>query len=220
MKANLCLLFAFALSACATTHPGKIGEVVSGPKQPLVISAERQSHFSDEHYTFVTFTVENKSDDMARIKSSDLDFDDAAELKGSVIVGKDLVAWGEANEEEMKKSRHNRDLAQLGIILGGLALEMVGNTQHNRGLTAAGDVAMIGGTGWTLGTSISQAIERAHNPRLVPDEHIYSQFSVPAGKYVRKWAVIQHAKGAKIQKVYLTLGLEDGSETKYALDIK
>jgi len=213
MKANLCLILAFALSACATTHPGKIGDVVAGPKQPLVISVQRESSFSDEHYTFVTFTIESKADDMERIKSTDLDFDDAEALRASVLVGKDLVAWGQANEDQMRKTRQNHKIAQLALMLGGLAFATVGSSHYDPGMALAGSAAVVGGASWSIADKI-------RNPKAVPDEHIYSQFSVPAEKFVRKWAVIQHAKGAQIHKMYLTVVLEDGSESKYALEIK
>jgi hypothetical protein len=65
-------------SSCASTHPGRMGSVEKGDHtQPIKLSAEKQKSFSDDHYTFFTFTVENLSGDMLRIKSTDLDMVDA-----------------------------------------------------------------------------------------------------------------------------------------------
>lgn len=216
----LTLISLLLLSACAHTHPGQLGTSVKGPPQPLKISAQRQSGFSDDHYTFVTFTIENKSEDMLRIKSSDLDFAGPMKDQASVLVGKDLVAWGDAHDEEFKKSQHNKKIAQLAMVLGGLALGFGGAATHNNAAEISGFGVAAAGEGWTVGDKIDQLIEKTHNPKPVPDTHIYSQFSVPIAKYVRKWAVIQHPKDAKIQNLLITVTLEDNSEATYEIALK
>ena len=74
MKLNIhWLLAAIFLSSCASVHPGKMGEVMVGTPDPLVLlSAKRQSDVSDDHYTFITFTTENKGNDMLRILTTEL----------------------------------------------------------------------------------------------------------------------------------------------------
>jgi hypothetical protein len=77
--------------------------------------------------------------------------------------------------------------------------------------------AMAGGAAWSLSSKVNDSVENATNPKKVPEEHIYAPFSVPAGKFVRKWAVIQHPVDDNIQFVNLTVVLEDGSEATYAI---
>jgi hypothetical protein len=213
-------LISLITASCASTHPGQMGTFEKGDHaQPLKLSAEVQSKFSDDHYTFVTFTVENVSDDMLRVKSTDLDLLDAGG-SSSVLVGSDLVAWATAEQEEQEKEKHNKKIAQLILLLGGAGLGLGGGLSHNNTMEATGLGVMAGASAWSLSSNISDSVTNAKNPKKVPEEHIYAPFAVPAGKFVRKWAVIQHPPKNAIHDMNLTITLEDGSEATYAIHTK
>src|SRR4051812_8806339 len=111
---NFKLLFlSLICTACATIHPGKKAKVVNGTPPSIVVSADKSSDLSDDHYDFVTITVESEANDIVRINSTEIDFEEPSKSSSSVLVGKDLVSWATAMEEQQKKEEHNRKLAQL-----------------------------------------------------------------------------------------------------------
>src|SRR4051812_17733157 len=114
-------LLALLLSGCATIHPGKMGTMISGqPIGEVKLSAEKAA-FSDENYTFITVTVENKTDRVLRIKSTDLEWPEPPICeKCSVLVGNDLLAWAEAYEASAKRREKNAQAAETALELGGL----------------------------------------------------------------------------------------------------
>ena len=222
MKYQLGLLITLPLffAACASTHPGKMGKIVGGRiDTAMKVSAERQSYYSDDHYTFVVFTVENNSEDMLRIKAADIIFN-PRDKTANVLIGNDLVSWATAEEEELKKTERNRKLAQGALMVAGLITGSVGSATNNTAVTVIGGSAALAGGAWSLTDAINRGVRNAKNPSRVPDQHIYAPFSVPIEKFVRKWAVIQHSKNAGPETIRLRLTLANGSEGIYAIEIQ
>jgi hypothetical protein len=184
-----------------------------------VVSAQKQSDYSDDYYTFVTFTVENKSDQILRIKAAELNFNQTDDSKVSVLVGDDLVSWAKAEQEQLDQSKHNRKLAKLALIIGGALLGGIGNASHSDLTQAIGAGALIGGAAWSVSDAIHSSQMNGQNPQRVPTEHIYAPFSVPIGKFLRKWAVIQHPKGTEIKNFTLRLETVTGHEATYEIKI-
>lgn len=217
-KTAIIALCAVFMSACASTHPGTKGTHVRGARSvPLIVSAEKQDAWSTDHYTFVTFTVENDSDDMLRVKNSEMDLGSGARRAGSVIVGQDLVEWAKAHEAEMERSQHNKKVAQNALLVGGLGVGILGAATHAPSLAILGLGAAAGGAGWSIVSGMRAGIRNAKNPKKVPREHVYAPFTVPAGMIVRKWAVIQHPRSREIKRVNLSLKLVQGVEETYAI---
>lgn len=211
----------FLLISCASVHRGKVGTIVGSESgapstsSPIVISASREATFSDKHYSFFTFTIENKSDRILRVKTSDLHFDKDVESESNVLVGNDLVAWAQGWEERDKKEQHNAKVARTALLIGGIFANSIGRSTDNSALQVIGGAAAVGGAGWSLSSSINQSMANLHNPKKVPEEHIYSSFSVPAEMFVRKWAVIEKGVGTNIKKIYLTVTFENNEERQY-----
>ena len=88
---------------------------------------------------------------MVRVKSTDLDLEYDDE---SVLVGQDLKAWGEAEEQELKKSKQNQALWQGLLALAGAGAAIGGTVSHNNTVTAAGFGTM--GAGYLLSKSGSR----------------------------------------------------------------
>lgn len=214
----LCLLL--LLNACASIHPGNMGESLQAEKDPIVrVSAELQSDASDERYTFVTFTIENKSESIVRVLQSDLLFE-PSDIKGTnVLVGRDLSTWLESFQEEQQRKKHNRKIGQLAMVFGGALISAGGWLANSDSLKALGAGTMAGGAIWSIADSTSDSANLAEGGKKVPDTHIYAPFSVPAGKYLRRWVVIQVPQGFEIKKLRLKVELETHEEKTYAFEL-
>ncbi len=209
------------LVGCASTHPGKMGTLLHEEEPTsIALSADKQNGFSDEHYTFVTFTVENKADSMVRIKTAELTFTDGNEKVASVIVGNDLITWAEAFEAGAKAREQRKAIARTALLVGGALLGITGVATDNNTLKLLGAGAGVAGASWSLGSSITNSVRDANNPSKVPENHLYAPFSVPAGLYMRRWAVLQKPVGTEIKKIKVSLTFDNDAESEYevALD--
>lgn len=219
---NNLISFAVAvlLSACASIHPGKMGKVSDGDKETTVfISAQRQSDASDDHYDFVTFTLENKSDQIVRVLETEINFNSEDAKKTNILVGKDLGTWIEAFKAEQERKKHNRNIGQIAMIIGGAVLGIAGSATDNTALKVVGTGTMVGGSVWSISDSVSNSIGEAQNAKKVPDTHVYAPTSIPAGKYVRRWVVLQKPKDTDVRKIQLKVIYENHVEKTYAFDL-
>lgn len=214
------LALAILLPACASIHPGKMGKINDEEKDAAVlISAQKQSDASDEHYSFVTFTLENKTDQIVRIVETEINFAPAIAKRTNILVGQDLGTWIESFKEEQERKKHNRKIGQIAMIIGGAVLGIAGNVTDNTALKVMGAGTMVGGSAWSINDSISNSVSNAQNAKKVPETHIYAPFSIPAGKYLRRWMVIQGAKDIEIKTVILKVVYENHVEKTYAFDL-
>jgi hypothetical protein len=219
MKLNYFLLLivgTLLLSSCASIHPGEMGE---SKEHGILVSAEKNSEVSDGRYTFITFTIENKEDDIFRVLGTNVSFPQSAGEKANILVGKDLATWIEAFKEEEATKKHNRRIGKIAMILGGAVLGIAGDSTGSSALETVGVGAMLGGAAWTLSDTISDSKKESDFAKKIPDTHIYAPFSVPGGKYLRRWLVIQNPKGSDITKVALKLKCAGSEEKMYVFEL-
>ena len=78
---------------------------------------------------------------------------------------------------------------------------------------------MAGGSAWSISNSISGSVSNAQSAKKVPETHIYAPLSIPAGKYLRRWFVMQGAKDSEVKKVNLKVVYENHVEKTYVFDL-
>jgi len=160
-------------SSCASTHPGQMGKTIAGDDHgEMQVSGKKEEDYSDDYYSFITFTIENKSDEILRIKSAEIEFDAQAAPTANILVGDDLLSWAKAEQEQLDKAKENKRIGQLALILGGAILGGIGHANHSDVTSAIGAGALLGGAAWAVSDSIDTGKANAQNPQRVPSEHI------------------------------------------------
>lgn len=212
------LLLAVLLTvvSCASTHPGRMGDEIHKQKQEeLIVSAERVYDYSDPTLSFINVTMENTSDRWIRIKSAEFSCGEECNQKVNVIVGNDLIVWAKSKKEKMAIDEYNADLVRGGLTLGGTIMAILGDS------TAATAGAAVAGVG-VLGTAIhgiSKEKAQVETSTWVPEEHIFSPTSIPTSLFTRKWLLVNHPKGYKMQSFLLRLKTVDDEELTYVFKI-
>ncbi len=212
------LLLAFLMIAgCASVHPGNLGnELNHKRKDDFIVSAQRVSDFSDPTISFISITMENKSDKWMKIKSTDFNCGKECNKKINIIVGNDLVAWAKSKKDQMDMKKQNENLFLGGLTAGGLLLSIL--TRNSEIATAGVLVAAASGS-TSLIKDIKNEKTTLENPNWVPEEHLFSDISVPTSLYTRKWILVSHPKNFDIAAFILNFKTVEDEELKYVIKI-
>lgn len=213
------LLLAVLLTvvSCASTHPGRVGEELHNQKKDeFIVSAEVVPEFSDPTLSFVSITMENKSDKWMRIKTAEFSCGEECNKKVNIIVGEDLVVWAKSKKEQIAINNYNSDLLRGAFAASGLILAAVA---ENDSLKTAGVVVAGGAAAGSVVSSLSKDKKRVENPNWVPEEHIYMPASVPTSLFTRKWILVNHPKDFDMKAFLLRLKTVEDEELTYVFKI-
>jgi hypothetical protein len=216
------ILFMLFSVGCASIHPGNLAIPVTGQTETsgLKVSTQMNHSLSDDHYAFVTITIENIESQMIRTVDSSLSLDIEGKELPNVIVGQDLTAWLESADAKEKVNAANRMFWNNALMLGGLATSIAGGASRNASVTAVGTGALMVGVTKSAVEGSRSVEEAASHAKRVPETHLYSPFSVTAGGFVRKWIVFEKPQNKLPEGVVIKLVFEDRSEGKYAVALQ
>lgn len=216
MKGLLMLVTLLSLVSCATTHPGKMGEELRSQKKDFIVSAEKVSDYSDPTLTFISVTLENKSDKWMRIKSAEFSCGEECNKSVNVIVGEDLMVWARSKGDQMAMNNYNADLLRGALAASGLILSGVSDDPTTK---AIGSGVVLGAATSSVIGGLSREKVKLQNPNWVPEEHVYSPASVPTSLFTRKWILVNHPKDFKMGAFILRLKTVDEEELTYVFKI-
>ena len=212
----LLITIGFLLTGCATTHPGNIGNFISGDKNMSVnISSELTDGGLKTAYQLYEITIENNSDDWLRIVNTKLLT--TPESKVSVVVGSDLLSWAEAKSFQQKMDNYNKDLAIATTEMGGLALAATGKQTSSKSLEGVGAIVALAGVTWAVTDVITQTRSNAIGVKKVPNSHIYESFSVPGKMFTRKWILVNKPTGVIINNLVFEFETISGEKSIYEI---
>lgn len=216
----LITLIALSMIGCASKElPLKATSLNSTEAYKLNISAEIVEEYSDPYNVLLQINMENTGGNWARIDEAALDLSNVDGLPYNIIVGNDLRDWAKAKADLISYKEQNQNMALLGANAAGAALFIAGALSKNDGLTMAG--ATIYGASVVAGISNELEAQKnsVHRTRIVPESHLYSQYSVPSMGLVKKWILVNVPKGRIAKFGTLKLKTIEGEELNYQLPI-
>ena len=213
----LLLCVYLTIAGCASVHPGNKGNELNHKKMnDLIVSAERVNEFSDPTLSFISITMENKSDKWIKINNTDFNCGEKCNKKVSIIVGDDLLSWAKAKKDQMDLKKHNEKIFLGGLTAGGLLLSIL---SHNEDLMMSGIVVAGAGAVTNVITDLNRDKIKLESNKWVPEEHVFSNISVPTSLFPRKWILVSHQKGFDIGAFILKFKTIEDEELKYLIKI-
>lgn len=217
MRSLLPLLLVSLLGACVSTHPGKFGEPENSESESdLLVSAEVVDLYSDKAHRFLSFTFESKGTEWIRIESVDFEYSDKPDVRYNVIVGKDLLTWADAFRRRKARKDHNRGVI-LGLIIGAGAL--LAASSDDESVEAAGTTVAVAGASAGLLQALAEDLQKKEAADAVPDTHLHSPFTVPAGMFVRKWILVNVPDRDPPSAIKIKVNRTDGTEDVLRFDL-
>jgi hypothetical protein len=217
---NLNIIFAIISSSilvsCASVHPGLIGKSV-GPADSIGIkpSAQVIDFNKRDNFQMVEVTLENTSDEWIRIDKIRARLPDPSVTKISVVMGQDLVDWAEAKRAQQSLNEYNNKVIQAALVGVGAAASMSGNST----VSAAGGVAVLGGTGWAIKDGVSKDIRSAEEIIRVPSTHLYAPVAIPGKMFQRRWILFNKPPTAFISSLIIDVTTVDGKKGTYEIPL-
>lgn len=217
IQLSLLLTSAVFTASCASTHEGNVGQSVGGTTiNGMVLSAANIENNKKVPFQLIEVTIENTSDDWLRIHQTQMYVADPAQSKISAVVGPDLKAWAEAKRFQLLKDRHNDEIAQSALLLGGSVLAT--NSKDGSGAQAAGALMAVGSAAWIVTDAIQYSLAQATQSEKVPENHIFHSATVPGKSFIRRWLLVNRPSGVQLRNVVLLIETVDGK--KEYVDIK
>lgn len=210
------ILSTLVLSACATTHPGRMGvSRNNNTNLPILVSAETIEGDSDEPFQLIDVTVENNSDRWVKINSAQILLNSSSNI--SIVTGNDLKDWAKAMNFKIQKEQYNNEMAQTGILLGGAAAMAMGG--KGSGVATAGAIAVIGTSAWAVTDAIRFSLNKATQVGTFPDDHLSHPFSMPGKLFVRRWILINKPSKTMVKKLVLEFETISGEKDVYEVSL-
>ena len=207
-------------AGCASIHRGiyavpvnQQGQELDERQTPLglVISCKKDRVYSDDIFTFLNITLENKSDQWIRIREAYVDFGKQSYNQNIMITsGQDVAIWYEAAEERIRIQEFN-----LGVFLAVLGtVGAIAAHSDSDGLAAMGALTHLGAVTSLTVMDIKSNIREIESTKIFPENHVLAgDVGVPPGMFVRKF-ILFHTKDQKLTKdfrqFYLTYQTESG----------
>jgi len=120
-------------------------------------------------------------------------------------------------QKKKAKEDHNTAMALSGLMLAGAVLTLAsGNSDAAK---VVGATAYAAGATGTIVYAINEELRKVESSKLVPKSHLHSNFSVPAGMFVRKWILVNVPGDLWATTAYLTVNTVDGQTEKYKVPI-
>jgi hypothetical protein len=225
MKTPKMIFLAWSTSvfvACASTHPGWFAQQAQTEKpRNLAVSVDIDNDLSDEGNAFYDFTIENKELSWLRIESAEVTFSDTDKIITNIIVGQDLVAWGDSENQKAKISEHNINMATTAAVVAGAALAVASGKGGNTGLARTGAVIAATGAGVQIGRDIKRSVKAAEQSAAVPENHIlHGPFTVPSQGLAKRWILLGFPQKERPVFGNLILKTVEGEKLTYAFYLK
>jgi hypothetical protein len=195
IKLSSLIFLSFFAVACATTHNGR--PIAASNTPTVALSTGAVYELSDKYYTFVEYTVENKSSEWLDMKV------DGVLVNGvetELLTGDKLKSWIEGADLKLRKSQYNTSLLLASFAVAGAATAATSgsNNWRNAGVATAG-VALgasavndINRAKKQASSNISTKDIRTSNVE-VPESNILIPFKVAPESYVKRWLVIRYS---------------------------
>lgn len=198
------------LVGCATIHPGKRAKILNGNSSiKLQVSGRLVHEYSDEYHQFVEVTFNNIDSNWIKIERIEVAYGDGS-VPHNIPTGKELADWSVAMHNKIRMENYNQSLA-FGTLIGVGGVMMASNSSSSRG---AGQVVAGAGLIGVSGMEVRDAYKKGQRVS-VPNNHLYTPFSIPAGLFQRKWILI-HVPGDDVfRSIFLTIYLKNGQSEKY-----
>lgn len=219
LKALFLFSFSGLLISCATTHPGAMGHSLAGTRIPMEVSARPINASEDDTFELIEVTVENTSDSWLRVNSSQVVIKNPGESKISVVLGKDLTDWAEAESLKQKQEEYNKNLLKTGLAVAGAAATLVGVHNHDNGLAAAGAAALVGAAGWSAYDDVMRMKQSTIRSAGLPENHLYTPFSIPGKMFLRKWVLLNKPARTLLNTLMIEFETVEGTKDIYAIDL-
>lgn len=181
--------------SCATTHNGRPLAVSNTPA--VALSTAVVHELSDKYYTFIEYTVENKSSEWLDMKVDGVLVNG---IQTEILTGDKLKSWIEGADLKLRKKEYNTNLLLGSFAIAGVATTVGSSSSNwqNVGLATSG-VAV----GAMAGNDISKAKKKATSNVSakeikksnveVPESNILIPFKVAPESYVKRWIVIKYS---------------------------
>jgi hypothetical protein len=217
MKRFVLFIALLTLSACATTHPGKMGASLKNSNIPLKISAQKVDQKENEAFQLVDVTIENISDIWLKIHSVRVVIKDPSMSKVSVVMGRDLKDWALAMEARMRAESYNKNVAMMGLAAVGAAATAYGLYDDKPEVAVAGAAALVGAGAWAATNQSKSSLKKATTSDTLPNNHLYQSFSVPAKMFARRWVLLNKPSDQIIDKILLDVETVEGEKDTYEI---
>jgi hypothetical protein len=207
-------------AGCASIHRGIYAVPIDQQGQELdekqstlgmMISCRKDRTYSDDGYTFLQLTLENKSNDWIRIREAYVDFGYQSYNQNiKIISGQDLATWYEATEERIRVQEFN-----LGVFLAVLGtVGAIAAHSDSDGVAAMGALTHLGAVTSLTALEIQSNIREIESAKIFPESHLLAgDTSIPPGLFLRKF-ILFHTGDQKIAKgfkhFFLTYQTESG----------
>lgn len=212
----ICCILLLLVTSCASYSPGQDATIERHTsKEVLGLSAKIDDTMSYEDLVFVNFYLFNPTNNWARVKSAELiDIENHPDMR--VIVGKDLYYWAKSMEHKVTIDNYNREMLLGSLAIGGAALAISSN---NASIGKLGAVVAIGSVLLSDVENLMEKISSLERASLVPEDHIYSPFSVPPKLVTRKWVLFQKMNVKNLCRLKLKLTYLDGTITVFGSEL-
>jgi hypothetical protein len=211
------------VSGCASTHPGWIASASNNTLgRNLIVSIQKDYDLSDDANSFYDFTFESKDLNWLKIDSAQVLFEDQDRVISNLIVGKDLIAWAESQQQKAMIRNHNMNMAITGAILAGtVAVIAAGKGQNrNTGLAKTGAAVAVGAIGVQVAEDIKKSIKEVEQSPAVPETHILSGgFIVPANGLIKKWFLVSFPQKQRPSNGQLVLKTVEGDTLSFQFSL-
>lgn len=191
MRFSALLIVTLFLTSCASYTPGSQAKRTKGTSQEQVsVTAKIDSNMSLDDFLFVNFYFSNYGSEWARIKNIEIvsikDHPDAR-----VIVGKDLYYWGKSMEHKLAVDAYNRDIMYGSLALLGAGVALAGGSSGSKPTARLGAALATGAIVFSEVQNILDNISELERTAIVPENHLFSPFTVPPHLTTNKWILFQ-----------------------------
>ncbi|HEX7676472.1 MAG TPA: hypothetical protein VF412_20010 [Bdellovibrio sp.] len=219
MKKLMSVILCLGLSACASKELRIHGQEESSTALfNMEVSAEINEDYSDPYNILLQINFESNDGKWIRIDEAEV-FTDNKEDAFNVIVGKDLVSWAEAKDEEKKIRDHNTEMTDNVITGVGGAAVVLGILTGDKNIAAAGLSGVAAGAGMSAYHKISEKKKNAQGVKMVPEGHLYAPFTVPSMSLTKRWVLINCPSGRVSKVIKLRLKTVEGESVTYKINL-
>lgn len=184
-------------SGCASTGKANLGKPIdpethaeNGTFKPgVAISCELSDALSSEYFGYLDFNIANPSGEWKIVTDVKIRFaDPGLDSAVSVVLGRNLEAWYQAQSKAIDISQHNQDVA-LGL-LGGAGLGIAAFSR-NEGLGFAGAAAAAGAASALAIRGVGRTLDSLQMAKLIPRNHLLADtIAVPPGLFADRWLLL------------------------------
>lgn len=212
----ICCAIMLLLTSCASYSPGQDATIERLTSNEILgLSAKVDDTMTYKDLVFVNFYLFNPTNNWVRVKSAELiDIEDHPDLR--VIVGKDLYYWAKSMEHKVAIDNYNREMLLGSLAIGGAALAISSN---NASAARLGTALTVGSVLLSDVENLLEKISTLERASLVPEDHIYSPFSVPPKLVTRKWVLFQKMNVKRLCRLKLKLTYIDGTMTVFGSEL-